>query len=151
MNLYTMADAYETAEFKRRKPMTARAKQAISRALKGKRKRRGGGMSLTGRTTAGKAVRALGAAAALGVAARYGSPLVGGAVQGARTGAGIKQGFQGGMAESGRRFAADTSRAGRVAGQGARQVKGAGLRAMRAAKNTVRRGRKAANKAWSGS
>jgi hypothetical protein len=80
MNLYTMADAYETAEFKRRKPMTARAKQAISRALKGK-KRRGGrkqGPSLMGRTKAGKAVRALGAVAALGAAARYGgAPLQG--------------------------------------------------------------------------
>ena len=74
MNLYTMADAYETAEFKRRKPLSARAKQAISRALKGK-KRRGGrkqGPSLMGRTKAGKAVRALGAAAALGAAVRYG-------------------------------------------------------------------------------
>lgn len=56
---------YESADFARRKPMTARTKQTISRALKGKRKRRRG-MSLTGRTAVGKAVRALGATAAIG-------------------------------------------------------------------------------------
>jgi len=64
MNLYTMYDEYESAEFARRKPMSARAKQAISRALKGRKRRRG--MSLTGRTALGKGVRALGATAALG-------------------------------------------------------------------------------------
>lgn len=59
-------DPAELAEFRRRKPMTARAKQAISRSLKGKKKRRGGIAGvLLGRTNAGRTARAIGVATAV--------------------------------------------------------------------------------------
>jgi hypothetical protein len=151
MSLYTMADAYETAEFKRRKPMTARAKQAISRALKGKRKRRrGGGMSLTGRTTAGKAVRAIGATAALAATARYGGRGLSSAMGARKGGAGLKGMLGAAGTGIGRQVRSDAESVAQQAGQAARQAKGLGLRAKRAANNTGRRIRKGADKLWNG-
>lgn len=66
-----MMDAYESAEFARRKPMSARAKQAISRALKGKFRTKKQSMSRKK-----KAGMALGAAAGLGALALGGRAIM---------------------------------------------------------------------------
>lgn len=161
--LYTMLDAYESANFARRKPMTARAKQAISRALKGKRRRGRGGLSTRAKVGIG-----LGAAAALGGVAGYrrltSSARAAGndnialqeRLKGERLTRGerrdaYKSGFKGradqqvqGMKDSARAFGQEKMRqagnVGRNAGYRVGQGLGAGLNAGGRALNAVRSG-----------
>jgi hypothetical protein len=72
-------DSLDLAEFRRRKPMTARAKQAISRALKGKKKRKRKGIATISQVWGGKkhglrfGSPGFGTAAAVGTAAGLGA------------------------------------------------------------------------------